>query len=300
MNPSYCLLQVNKILESIRPDRQTVMFSATFPKQMEALARRVLHKPIEVTVGGRSVVCKDVVQNIIILDDEQKFLKLLELLGIYQPLGSVIVFVDKQEHCDELMRNLLRHSYTCMSLHGGIDQDDRGSTLIDFKNGNMPLLIATSIAARGLDVKDLILVVNYDCPNHYEDYVHRCGRTGRAGKTGYAYTFLTPEQDRYAGALIEALRTAGAPVPQELVDLWDNYEKKMKAMGKQVKKFAGFGGHGYKFDKSETDLKDEQKKMQKVVMGLGDSDEDEESQDVCVLFFYLCMTNIYLFVFFLD
>ena len=298
MNLSYCLLQVNKILESIRPDRQTVMFSATFPKQMEALARRVLHKPIEVTVGSRSVVCKDVVQNIIILDDEQKFLKLLELLGIYQPLGSVIVFVDKQEHCDELMRNLLRHSYTCMSLHGGIDQDDRGSTLIDFKNGNMPLLIATSIAARGLDVKDLILVVNYDCPNHYEDYVHRCGRTGRAGKTGYAYTFLTPEQDRYAGALIEALRTAGAPVPQELVDLWDNYEKKMKAMGKQVKKFAGFGGHGYKFDKSETDLKDEQKKMQKVVMGLGDSDEDEESQDVCVLFFYLCMTNIYLFVFF--
>ncbi|UJR21924.1 hypothetical protein I4U23_024993 [Adineta vaga] len=272
--------QVAKILESVRPDRQTVMFSATFPKQMEALARKVLHKPIEITIGGRSVVCKDVIQNVIILDDDQKYLKLLELLGIYQPQGSVIVFVDKQEHCDELMKNLLRNSYPCMSLHGGIDQYDRDSTLIDFKSGDMPLLIATSVAARGLDVKDLILVVNYDCPNHYEDYVHRCGRTGRAGNIGYAYTFLTPEQDRYAGDILRALETSGTPVPDELLVLWDGYIKKMEAMGKKVKTFAGFGGHGYKFDKSETDLKDEQKKMQKVVMGLGDSDEDEESQDI--------------------
>ena len=167
-----------------------------------------------------------------------------------------------------------------MSLHGGIDQYDRDSTIIDFKNGDMPLLIATSVAARGLDVKDLILVVNYDCPNHYEDYVHRCGRTGRAGHVGYAYTFLTPEQERHAGDIIRALETSGTPVPEELLALWDVYVKKMEAMGKKVKMFAGFGGHGYKFDKSETDAKDEQKKMQKVVMGLGDSDEDEESQDV--------------------
>ncbi|CAF4533515.1 unnamed protein product, partial [Rotaria magnacalcarata] len=73
------------------------------------------------------------------------------------------------------MKNLLRNSYPCMSLHGGIDQYDRDSTMVDFKRGDMPLMIATSVAARGLDVKDLILVVNYDCPNHYEDYVHRCG-----------------------------------------------------------------------------------------------------------------------------
>ncbi|CAF1090762.1 unnamed protein product [Adineta steineri] len=272
--------QVAKILESVRPDRQTVMFSATFPKQMEALARKFLHKPIEVTVGGRSIVCKDVVQNVIILDDDQKYLKLLELLGIYQPLGSVIVFVDKQEHCDELMKNLLRNSYPCMSLHGGIDQYDRDSTMVDFKSGDMPLMIATSVASRGLDVKDLILVVNYDCPNHYEDYVHRCGRTGRAGNVGYAYTFLTPEQEKYAGDIRRALEASGTPIPEELELLWQNYVNKMEAMGKKVKSGGGFSGHGYKFDTSETQLKDEQKKMQKVVMGLGDSDEDEESQDI--------------------
>ncbi|CAF4962725.1 unnamed protein product, partial [Rotaria socialis] len=91
-----------------------------------------------------------------------------------------------------------------MSLHGGIDQYDRDSTMVDFKRGDMPLMIATSVAARGLDVKDLILVVNYDCPNHYEDYVHRCGRTGRAGNKGFAYTFITPAQERHACDSIRA------------------------------------------------------------------------------------------------
>jgi ATP-dependent RNA helicase DDX46/PRP5 len=181
-----------------------------------------------------------------------------------------------------------------MSLHGGIDQYDRDSTIVDFKSGDMPLMIATSVAARGLDVKDLILVVNYDCPNHYEDYVHRCGRTGRAGKIGYAYTFLTPEQDRYAGDLRRALETSGTPIPEELQLLWENYMKKMEAMGKTVKTGGGFRGHGYKFDPSETQIKDDQKKMQKVMMGLGDSDEDEESQDVCENDFFF-LSNIYIF-----
>lgn len=83
------------------------------------------------------------------------------------------MFVDKQENADILLKDLMKASYSCMSLHGGIDQFDRDSTILDFKSGRVKLLIATSVAARGLDVKQLILVVNYDCPNHYEDYVHR-------------------------------------------------------------------------------------------------------------------------------
>ncbi|CAF3528171.1 unnamed protein product [Rotaria sp. Silwood1] len=229
---------------------------------MEALMRKNLYKPIEVTVGGRSIVCKDIIQNIVIFDDddEQKYLKLLELLGIYQPQGSILVFVDTQEHCDELMNKLMSNLYPCMSLHGGIDQYDRDSIITDFKNGDIPLLIATSVAARGLDVKNLTLVINYDCPNHYEDYVHRCGRTGRAGHIGYAYTFITPTQERYAGNIIEALKTSNAPIPEELTLLWDNYVKKVKAMGIEVKVGSGgFSGHA-------------------VAMGLADFDEEEESQ----------------------
>lgn len=86
------------------------------------------------------------------------------------------------------------------------------------------------MAARGLDVKQLILVVNYDCPNHYEDYVHRCGRTGRAGNKGYAYTFITPDQQRTSGEIIKALDNSEKPVPPEVQALWDQYKAKLAAV----------------------------------------------------------------------
>lgn len=268
-----------RIIENIRPDRQTVMFSATFPRQMEALARRILKKPIEVQVGGRSVVCKDVEQNVAVLDDEAKFFKLLELLGHYQEHGSIIVFVDKQENADILLKDLMKASYNCMSLHGGIDQFDRDSTILDFKSGRVKLLIATSVAARGLDVKQLILVVNYDCPNHYEDYVHRCGRTGRAGKKGFAWTFLTPDQGRYSGEIVRALELSGATVPNDLRQLWDQYKASQEAEGKKVHTGGGFSGKGFKFDEQEANAVKENKKMQKAALGIQDSDEEDEDEN---------------------
>ncbi|XP_055378561.1 probable ATP-dependent RNA helicase DDX46 [Condylostylus longicornis] len=271
--------QVMRIIDNIRPDRQTVMFSATFPRQMEALARRILKKPIEVIVGGRSVVCKDVEQNIAVLEDDAKFFKLLELLGLYQEHGSIIVFVDKQENADSLLKDLMKASYPCMSLHGGIDQFDRDSTILDFKSGKVRLLIATSVAARGLDVKDLILVVNYDCPNHYEDYVHRVGRTGRAGNKGFAWTFLTTEQGRYAGDIIRALELSSTPVPLELQELWDTYKALQEAEGKKVHTGGGFSGKGFKFDEQEANAVKESKKLQKAALGLADSDDDEDIEN---------------------
>lgn len=273
--------QVMRIIDNIRPDRQTVMFSATFPRQMEALARRILKKPIEIQVGGRSVVCKDVEQHVAVLDDDAKFFKLLELLGIYQEQGSIIVFVDKQENADSLLKDLMKASYPCMSLHGGIDQFDRDSTILDFKSGRVKLLIATSVAARGLDVKHLILVVNYDCPNHYEDYVHRCGRTGRAGNKGYAWTFLTPDQGRYAGDLVRAFELSNTPVPDDLRELWDKYKTAQEADGKKVHTGGGFSGKGYKFDEQEANAVKESKKFQKAALGLQDSDEEDDlEQDI--------------------
>merc|ERR1719509_605806 len=144
---------------------------------MEALARRILQKPVEVQVGGRSVVSNEIEQHAFVVEEDKKFLKLLEVVGNYVHLGSVLVFVDKQEHADGLLKDLMNAGYTsCASLHGGIDQYDRDSTIVDFKSSKTQILVATSVAARGLDVKKLVLVVNYDCPNHYEDYVHRPGR----------------------------------------------------------------------------------------------------------------------------
>ncbi|XP_074865477.1 putative ATP-dependent RNA helicase DDX46 [Carettochelys insculpta] len=272
--------QVMRIVDNIRPDRQTVMFSATFPRAMEALARRILNKPIEVQVGGRSVVCSDVEQQVIVIEEENKFLKLLELLGHYQEKGSVIIFVDKQEHADGLLKDLMRASYPCMSLHGGIDQYDRDSIINDFKNGACKLLVATSVAARGLDVKQLMLVVNYSCPNHYEDYVHRAGRTGRAGNKGYAYTFITEDQARYAGDIIKALELSGKPIPAELEKLWSDFKDQQKAEGKIIKKSSGFSGKGFKFDETEQALANERKKLQKAALGLQDSDDEDTALDI--------------------
>ncbi|XP_036279705.1 probable ATP-dependent RNA helicase DDX46 isoform X3 [Pipistrellus kuhlii] len=272
--------QVMRIMDNVRPDRQTVMFSATFPRAMEALARRILSKPIEVQVGGRSVVCSDVEQQVIVIEEEKKFLKLLELLGHYQESGSVIIFVDKQEHADGLLKDLMRASYPCMSLHGGIDQYDRDSIINDFKNGTCKLLVATSVAARGLDVKHLILVVNYSCPNHYEDYVHRAGRTGRAGNKGYAYTFITEDQARYAGDIIKALELSGTSVPPDLEKLWSDFKDQQKAEGKIIKKSSGFSGKGFKFDETEQALANERKKLQKAALGLQDSDDEDAAVDI--------------------
>jgi ATP-dependent RNA helicase DDX46/PRP5 len=240
--------QVMKILGNIRPDRQTVLFSATFPRQMEALARKTLSKPVEIVVGGRSVVAPEIKQIVEVRNDDQKFVRLLELLGnMYSDEKNeddrALIFVDRQESADSLLRDLMRKGYPCMSIHGGKDQIDRDSTIDDFKAGIVPILIATSVAARGLDVKQLKLVVNYDAPNHLEDYVHRAGRTGRAGNTGTAVTFLTDEQDRYAVDIAKALKQSGQPVPDAVQKLVEAFSEKVKS-GKEKASVSGFGGKG--------------------------------------------------------
>ena len=273
--------QVMRVIDNCRPDKQTVMFSATFPRLMEGLARRILLRPVEVQVGGRSVVSNEIEQHVEVIEEDNKFLKLLEVLGRYIDQGSCLVFVDKQEHADGLLKDLMNASYTsCASLHGGIDQYDRDSTITQFKQGKIQILVATSVAARGLDVKDLILVVNYDCPNHYEDYVHRCGRTGRAGKNGFAYTFITPDQDWYSGDIIKALEMSDSLVKQELRDLFLKYKTRMESEGKKVKTGGGFGGTGFKFDEAEAQYTTEKKKYQKAAFGLQDSDDEDIEEEI--------------------
>lgn len=270
--------QIRSIVDLIRPDRQTVMFSATFPKIMEAHARRILTRPIEIQVGGRSVVCKDVQQHVEIIEEDDKFLRLLNILKNYVDEGaSAIVFVSKQEKADSLLEDLMQaYDPNCLVLHGGIDKDDRISTFARFKSGQTKVLVATSVAARGLDVKNCICVVNYDCTNHYEDYVHRCGRTGRAGKKGFAFTFLTPEQGQFAADIIKALELSNSPVPPTLQKLWDDYKSDAEKLGKKIWTSSGFSGRGFKFDEAEQRMADEKKKHQKKSLGLQNSDDEDD------------------------
>ncbi|KAG9051005.1 pre-mRNA processing RNA-helicase [Tulasnella sp. UAMH 9824] len=262
--------QVMKIVNNIRPDRQTVLFSATFPKQMDSLARKILRKPLEITVGGRSVVAAEIEQIVEVRAEETKFNRLLEILGqTYNEDkdARTIIFVDRQEAADNLLRELLRRGYVCMSLHGGKDQVDRDSTIADFKSGVVPILTATSVAARGLDVKQLKLVINYDAPNHMEDYVHRAGRTGRAGNKGTCVTFITPDQERYSVDIYRALKASEAPIPEDVEKMANGFLEKVKE-GK-VKSFAsaGFGGKGLdKLDKE----RDAKEKAQRSAYGEAD------------------------------
>ena len=140
-----------------------------------------------------------------------------------------LIFVERQETADEILKRLLKKGYPCVSIHGGREQIDRDQAISDFKAGIYPVMIATSVAARGLDVKQLKLVVNYDAPNHIEDYVHRSGRTGRAGNTGTAVTFVMPEQDRFASFLVRALTDSKQEIPQPLKDLQSRFEEKIKS-----------------------------------------------------------------------
>ncbi|OAD02170.1 hypothetical protein MUCCIDRAFT_172588 [Mucor lusitanicus CBS 277.49] len=269
--------QVMKIVNNVRPSRQTVLFSATFPRQMEALARKVLKKPLEITVGGRSVVCDDVNQIVEVREDDTKFVRLLEILGeLYNNFGeegaSALIFVDRHEAADNLLRDLMRRGYPCQSLHGGKDQADRDSTIADFKSGVTNILIATSVAARGLDVKNLKVVINYECPNHMEDYVHRVGRTGRAGNKGTAYTFITPDQDRYAMDICKALRLSGQEIPPDLQALSESFQNKVKE-GKERTSGSGFGGKGLERLDKDRDLV---KRFQKKAYGGNEDESDEE------------------------
>lgn len=237
--------QVMKIFANMRPDRQTILFSATMPRIIDSLTKKVLKSPVEITVGGRSVVAKEIEQIVEVREEASKFLRVLELLGdLYDrdEDARTLIFVERQEKADDLLKELMTKGYPCMSIHGGKDQIDRDSTISDFKKGVVPILIATSVAARGLDVKQLKLVINYDAPNHLEDYVHRAGRTGRAGNTGVAVTFVTPEQENCAPGIAKALEQSGQPVPDRLNEMRKAHREKVKS-GK-AKDTSGFGGKG--------------------------------------------------------
>lgn len=297
--------QLTRIVENIRPDRQTVMFSATFPVQVEKLARKILKYPIEIMVGGNSVAAASIDQHVEVRTEDSKFFRLLELLGLWYEKGSTLIFVDRQDNADRIFRDLSKARYKCLPLHGGMDQADRDSTIVDFKNGDVKVLVATSVAARGLDVKNLTLVVNFDVPSHYEDYIHRVGRTGRAGRSGTAYTFITSDQESHAPDLVRALEksaraaalqdasgldkevakrivdeAAAEAVPQELRHLADNFEMKRKAGVVKYAGGSGYGGRGFKFEENDEyhATKTAIRKMQAKQYGIDDDVvEDDES-----------------------
>ncbi|KAI9205633.1 P-loop containing nucleoside triphosphate hydrolase protein [Polychytrium aggregatum] len=170
--------------------RQTVMFSATMPAAVERLAKKYLRRPAVVTIGTAGQVVDRIEQRVEFINDENKKKnRLIEILnGRFEP--PIIVFVNQKKGCDVLSKALERLGYRTTTLHGGKSQEQREASLAALKNGTKDILVATDVAGRGIDVKNVSLVINYDMSLKIEDYTHRIGRTGRAGKDGVAITFL--------------------------------------------------------------------------------------------------------------
>jgi len=274
--------QIRMILQNVRPDRQTVLFSATFPRQVEQLARKVLKYPLEIIVGGRSIANDNITQYVEVREEDDKYMRLLQLLGIWFERGSILIFVDTQQKTDVLFKDLQGSGYPVLALHGGMDQADRDFTIDDFKKGVGTVLIATSVAGRGLDVPECRCVINYSCPNHLEDYVHRVGRTGRAGRKGTAYTFICPkEEDQYAPLLVKALTQAEKEVPKELQELCEEFKAKVDR-GEARWASSGFTNtKGFTFEADEMTEKQKMDEMAKkqFLADQGILDEEEDIVD---------------------
>ncbi|KAL1637608.1 pre-mRNA processing RNA-helicase [Diplodia intermedia] len=269
--------QISRILSNVRPKRQTVLFSATFPSLLETIAKEQLNDPVTVIVGERSTVASEVTQVIEVVEEEDKFNRLLGILGDFYETDEdarTLIFVKSQQTADKLLDLLLKKYYSCDSIHGSKDQVDRDSALSDFKKGAIPILIATSVAARGLDVKQLKLVIQYDAPDHLEDYVHRAGRTGRAGNKGTAITFVSPRQGSRAKEIAKAFTYAKLPVPDNLAAIADKAKSSRSNMSKK-----GFMGKSLDhYDKQHEAARKAQKSQYKMMDG--DDDDEEEQEEV--------------------
>ncbi len=182
--------QIEQILKFVPKKHQTLLFSATLPQNILKITERYLNDPIRIRVGSTTTPISKIKQEVIQLNEGEKYNKLLEEL--YKRKGSILVFVKTKRNADKMADRLHNDGHRCDCMHGNLRQSKRQKTLIAFRSGQIRILISTELAARGLDVPSIQHVINYHLPQVPEDFIHRIGRTARAGAEGCALTFITP------------------------------------------------------------------------------------------------------------
>ncbi|XP_059178455.1 uncharacterized protein LOC131957724 isoform X2 [Physella acuta] len=244
--------QIRKILEQIRPDRQTLMWSATWPKEVRRLAEEFLNDYIQVNIGALQLTANhNILQIIDVCMDHEKEEKLVKLLNeiMQEKENKTLIFVETKRKADDISRRMKRDGWPVISIHGDKSQQERDWALNDFRNGRNPILIATDVASRGLDVEDIKFVINFDYPNCSEDYVHRIGRTGRSTNTGTAYTFFTPNNSKQATDLVNVLREAKQVISPKLLQLEESARGRGgRWRGQDSGRGGGRGGAGGRFN----------------------------------------------------
>ncbi|XP_053325935.1 probable ATP-dependent RNA helicase DDX17 [Spea bombifrons] len=217
--------QIRKIVDQIRPDRQTLMWSATWPKEVRQLAEDFLRDYVQINVGNLELSANhNILQIVDVCQESEKDHKLIQLMEeiMAEKENKTIIFVETKRRCDDLTRRMRRDGWPAMCIHGDKSQQERDWVLNEFRTGKAPILIATDVASRGLDVEDVKFVINYDYPNSSEDYVHRIGRTARSTNKGTAYTFFTPGNLKQARELVKVLEEANQTINPKLMQLVDH------------------------------------------------------------------------------
>ena len=234
--------EVGEIMNFFKHQRQTLLFSATFPKKFQDFAKQTLIKPIVVNVGRAGAANLDVIQEVEYVKQEAKIVYLLECLQKTAP--PVIIFCERKGDVDDIHEYLLLKGVEAVSIHGGKDQSERNEAIQLYKEGKKDVLVATDVAAKGLDFADIQHVINFDMPPEIENYVHRIGRTGRCGKTGVATTFINKScEETTLLDLKHLLKEAHQRIPPVLMIMDDPLENIQKEDGSKGCSFCGGLGH---------------------------------------------------------
>ncbi|PGS56820.1 DEAD/DEAH box helicase [Bacillus sp. AFS041924] len=223
---------VESIINQLPLNRVTMVFSATLPKDVENLCHEYMKNPIHIEIESTGVTAESIEHFLIEVIEEEKISLLKDVTVVENP-DSCLIFCRTKEHVDAVYNELEKANYSCERLHGGLEQEDRFAVMEGFKMGNFRYLVATDVAARGIDIDNVTLVINYDVPVEKESYVHRTGRTGRAGNKGKAITFSTSFEGKYIKAIEKyigfELSTIEAPKHQDVVNGRATFEEKLNS-----------------------------------------------------------------------
>jgi ATP-dependent RNA helicase DeaD len=187
---------VEKIINELPTNRVTMVFSATLPKDVEKLCHKYMKDPTNIEIATTGITTDTIEHRLIEVKEDEKISIIKDVILVENP-DSCLIFCRTKEHVDKVYHALEAADYSCERLHGGLEQEDRFAVMDGFKTGNFRYLVATDVAARGIDIDNVTLVINYDVPMEKESYVHRTGRTGRAGKKGKAIMFVIPYETKF-------------------------------------------------------------------------------------------------------
>uniref|UniRef100_A0A670Z135 RNA helicase n=1 Tax=Pseudonaja textilis TaxID=8673 RepID=A0A670Z135_PSETE len=234
--------------------RQTMMFSATFPKEIQMLARDFLEEYIFLAVGRVGSTSENITQKVVWVEEPDKRSFLLDLLNATGEDSLTLVFVETKKGADSLEHFLYLEGYACTSIHGDRSQRDREEALHQFRSGRSPILVATAVAARGLDISNVKHVINFDLPSDIEEYVHRIGRTGRVGNLGLATSFFNERNINITKDLLDLLVEAKQEVPSWLENMaYEQQHKSGSSRGRSKGRFSGgFGARDYRTSSSSS------------------------------------------------